>query len=290
MRQRRYKLYLAAALAIGFGAAAAVVAAGWAPGLGLDLKGGTSVILTAEGEVSGDVLQKTTEIIRERIDSLGVAESEVTVAGSDNILIQLPGVENQQRALDVIGTTAQLTFRQVEEVIPPGTPKKQRPEVTERVGPEVHDDEVVYRSDQPGEEGTLYRLKPAALTGDVVSRATAVLPPEGGGWVVDIEMNSEGARAWEKLTSELACLRDKGEQVKSRVAIVLDGRIESAPTMDPSIECGTGISDGQTRITGSGSEAEAKDLALVLRTGSLPITLVQSEVRSISPTLGADSL
>ena len=118
--------------------------------LGLDLEGGTSVILTAEGEVTEDVLQKTIDIIRSRIDSLGVAESEVSVGGEDNILIQLPGVENERRALEVIGTTAQLTFRQVEEIIPANAPEKKTPEVTEETGTQVNDQEVVYPSGRHG--------------------------------------------------------------------------------------------------------------------------------------------
>lgn len=291
MRRKPYGIYLLASLIVAFGSVGAILFAGWSPALGLDLEGGTSVILTAEGEVTGDVLQKTTEIIRSRIDSLGVAESEVTVGGEDNILIQLPGVENERRALEVIGTTAQLTFRQVEEIIPPTTPKKKIPEVTEEVGTQVNDEEVVYPSGQAGDEGTLYRLQPAELTGDIVTRASAVLDTQGsGGWLVTLEMNDEGSATWERFTDELACLRDQGEQIKSSVAIVLDGVVQSAPGMDEGVVCGTGIAGGETQITVGGSEQEAKDLALVLRTGSLPITLVQSEVRKISPTLGSDSL
>lgn len=291
MRRKPYGIYFLASLIVAFGSVAAILAAGWEPALGLDLEGGTSVILTAEGEVTDDVLQKTTDIIRSRIDSLGVAESEVSVGGEDNILIQLPGVENERRALEVIGTTAQLTFRQVEEIIPANAPEKRTPEVTEDVGTQVNDQEVVYPSGQEGDEGALYRLKPAELTGDIVTQASAVLDTQAtGGWLVTLEMNDEGSATWESFTDELACLRDEGEQIKSRVAIVLDGVVQSAPGMDAGVACGTGIAGGETQITVGGNEQEAKDLALVLRTGSLPITLVQSEVRKISPTLGSDSL
>ncbi|MDQ3217450.1 MAG: protein translocase subunit SecD, partial [Actinomycetota bacterium] len=119
MRTKRYRIHLIAALVVALGSFGAIVATGTAPRLGLDLEGGISVTLTATGEVNSQVLQKTVEIIRERIDSLGVAEPEVTAAGTDNILIQLPGIKDDQRALEVIGTTAQLTFRQVLEQIPP---------------------------------------------------------------------------------------------------------------------------------------------------------------------------
>ncbi|HYZ47168.1 MAG TPA: protein translocase subunit SecD, partial [Actinomycetota bacterium] len=114
MKAQRYRVYLIATLVIVFGSLAALLVTNTTPKLGLDLEGGTSVILTATGEgVSEDTLDKTVEIIRQRIDALGVAEPEVAIAGSDNILVQLPGVENEQAALRVIGTTAQLSFRQV---------------------------------------------------------------------------------------------------------------------------------------------------------------------------------
>ncbi|MDQ3916443.1 MAG: protein translocase subunit SecD [Actinomycetota bacterium] len=292
MKTRRHKIMLVAGLVVAFGGLAGVVAAGAEPRLGLDLEGGISVILQATGEeVRDDVLDETVELIRQRIDALGVAEPEVTRAGEDNVLIQLPGVEDEEQALELIGTTAQLTFRQVEEVYQAGG--KNAPEITEEKDSSVNDDEVVYPSADPKDE-TIYRLKPAnGLTGTIVDRAEAV--PEGNAWSVSIDMNESGSDLWEDFTSDLACLRDEGEQVKSQVAIVLDGVVESAAGMqDPSasgggVVCGEGISGGQTSIT-VGSEREAKDLALVLTTGALPITLEQQEVRKVSPTLGRASL
>lgn len=296
MKQRRYKLYLAAALLIAFGGLAAVIATDTSPRLGLDLEGGVSVTLTATGaEVSQDVLEKTVEIIRQRIDALGVAEPEVTIAGSSNILVQLPGVENEERALEVIGSTAQLTFRQVERQFSPATPKKRIPEVTQAKGTEVNDQEVVYPSGQEGEQGTLYELRPAVLTGDVVDQAEAVLDPNSSAWTVSINMNGDGSERWAEFTGRLACLRDRGEDIKSQVAIVLDGRVESAAGMaspdgtGSGVVCNEGIGGGDTQINVA-NQAEADNLALVLRTGALPITLEQSEVVKVSPTLGRDSL
>ncbi|MBA3432332.1 MAG: protein translocase subunit SecD [Actinobacteria bacterium] len=296
MKTRRYKLNLLLALVVSFGGLAAVLATGTVPKLGLDLEGGTSLILSAEGTVRSDVLDKTVDVIRQRIDALGVAEPEVSRQGERNVLIQLPGVENDERAREVIGSTAQLTFRQVEEIVPPSAPDKKRPQVTEETGSAVNDKEVVYPSAQPGESGTLYRLKPAALTGDIVSRAEALLDPTGGAWSVSIDMNDEGSATWADFTGRLACLRDKGESAKSQVAIVLDGRVESAAGMQEpggsagsGVVCDEGITGGQTSIN-VGGEPEAKELALVLRTGALPITLTESEVQKVSPTLGRDSL
>lgn len=299
MKPRRYKINFFLSLVIAFGGLAAVVATNSAPRLGLDLEGGTSIILTAvgEGATNSGVLDKTVEIIRQRIDAFGVAESEVTRAGTSNILIQLPGVENEQQALKLIGTTAQLTFRQVEEIIPPTAKKKDIPEITEEKSSEVNDQEVVYPSAEAGAEGTLYRLKPAVLTGDVVAKAEAAPDPNTGtNWGVLIDMDKEGSEKWADFTSDLACLRDEGETIKSQVAIVLDGKVESAAGMEApgqsaggGVECGQGISGGETRID-VGDEIEAKDLALVLKTGALPITLEQQSVQKVSATLGRDSL
>lgn len=290
MTATRFKIYLALAVLVSFGGLAAVIATGTSPKLGLDLEGGTSVILSATGDFDQDVLDKTVEVIRQRIDALGVAEPEVTSSEDGNVLIQLPGVENEEEALELIGTTAQLTFRQVEDIIPANAPAKRRQEITEETGPEANREEVVYPSGQPEEEGLLYRLKPATLTGDIVDRAEAVPDPNNPNfWVVQIDMSDEGSDVWADFTSELACLRDKGEQVKSQVAIVLDGVVESAAGMDPEVACGEGISGGSTVIE-VGEQREAKDLALVLRYGALPVTLDPQETRKVSPTLGRDSL
>ncbi|MGH2746571.1 MAG: protein translocase subunit SecD [Actinomycetota bacterium] len=288
MGQGRYKVYLAACLIIAFGGLGAVAATGATPRLGLDLEGGIGVILTARGEGSSDeaILGQAVAIIRQRIDALGVAEPEVSIAGSNNILVQLPGVEDEEQALDLIGTTAQLTFREVLRDLPARAPGAgdDEPRVTEETGPEVADERVVYPlQDEPD---LLLRLAPAALTGEVVTGAEAVIDPAGGGWEVSLDMNSEGADRWAELTAEQACQRDRQED--DRIAIVLDGEVVSAPGMDPSVECDVGLR-GTSSIQ-TGGEGEAKNLALVLRYGSLPLTLEQSEVRNVSATLGRDSL
>jgi preprotein translocase subunit SecD len=295
VKAQRYKIYLAAVFVVVLGSLAAVIVTGISPRLGLDLEGGTSVILTATGEgATEEAINKTVQVIRQRIDALGVAEPEVSAAGTNNILVQLPGVENERRALQVIGTTAQLSFRQVLAIV--GPEAKRRPDITEAKDESVNTQRVVYPSAQAGEsETTLYRLAPAVLTGDVVTRAEAVVEPNTVQWSVAIDMNDEGAQRWAEFTGRLACLRDRGEAVKEQVAIVLDGRVESAAGMQPpgagggGVVCNEGITGGQTQIN-VGDEQEARDLALVLRYGSLPITLEQSEVRKVSPTLGRDSL
>jgi preprotein translocase subunit SecD len=288
MKRRRYKINLVFALLVSFGSLAAVIATNTTPKLGLDLEGGLSIILAAEGEGVGEpgVLDQTVEVIRSRIDALGVAEPEVSVAGESNIFIQLPGIEDEQKARELIGTTAQLTFREVKRTFQRDPTDKKLPEVTTETGSEVQDEPVVY-PDQKDKE-LLYELEPAALTGDVVTDAEAVTnTQQAGAWFVSLEMDDEGADQWEELTSKQACDRDKREL--DQIAIVLDDEVVSAPGMDQEIECGRGITGGDSQID-TGGETAAKDLALVLRYGALPVELSEQEVQKVSPTLGESSL
>jgi preprotein translocase subunit SecD len=305
MKPHRYKLYLFLSLLIAFGGLAVVLLTGTRPALGLDLEGGVSVTLLATGEGAADqeALDKTVDVIRQRIDALGVAEAEVS-RGDREIFVQLPGVQDEERALELIGSTAQLTFREVLEEFPRDADPSPSPspdaspspdgtdEVTEDSDASVNDQEVVYPS--ADDENVLFRLAPAALTGDAVQRAEAVVDTQlGSQWSVSIRMTDEGADAWEELTSEQACQRDAGED--DRIAIVLDGEVVSSPGMQEpggstgGVECDRGISGGDSQID-TGGEPEAKDLALILRYGALPITLQQQEIQKISPTLGSDSL
>ena len=247
MNKRKYKINLVLSLLVAFGGLAAVLFTKTQPKLGLDLEGGLSIILAAEGEGVGEpgVMDQTVEVIRQRIDALGVAEPEVTVAGSENILVQLPGLEDEEKARELIGTTAQLTFREVLKEYPPNETDKERPEPTEETGSEVQDEKVVYPLQ--GGDGALLELGPARLTGDVVTEAQAVVDTQtGASWSVSLEMNDEGADEWEEFTAEQACDRDEGKD--DRIAIVLDDQVVSAPGMstgggagNQGVECDIGI-------------------------------------------------
>lgn len=284
MSRRRYKINLALSLLIAFGGLAAVIATKTTPRLGLDLEGGVSIVLSASGEGASDegVLNQTVEIIRQRIDALGVAEPEVS-RGDENIFVQLPGLEDEAEARRLIGRTAQLTFREVLDQF--RATAKNAPEITKEAGPEVENEAVVYPvQDEPG---VVYRLDASALTGDEIAEAEAQIDPQQGArWFVSLEFDDDGTETWEELTSQQACQRDKGED--DRIAIVLDDEVVSAPGMDQSVECGTGIGTGSQIETGG--EEEAKNLALVLRYGALPVELTTEEVQQVSPTLGRSSL
>jgi protein-export membrane protein SecD len=267
------------------------------PKLGLDLQGGLSVVLTARGEdIDEGVLDETVDIIRNRVDSLGAQEPDISRSGTENIIVQLPGIKDPDRALELIGRTAQLRFREVlgsvgltdvkakavKEDLKEGTEefdrfvakelKKQGYELTDD---DPADEEVVFTA---AEDEIWYKLGPAEVVGKDIATAQAIFDTQGGsGWQVEIDMTSEGTKKWSDLTTRLAAQQ-------KQLAIVLDKRVESAPTVQEA------ITDGQARITGQFTEGEAKDLALVLKTGALPIELEQSQVQRVSATLGTASL
>jgi SecD/SecF fusion protein len=277
---RRYLISIIFVALFVAGLLAASLAMDLKPRLGLDLRGGLSVILAAPSGTRADVLDKTVEILRTRVDRAGVAEPEITREGSTNVLIQLPGTEDPQRLLNLIGRTAQLQFRQVKQEIAETDAEFAAAQVS--ASDEPPNEVVLFGSD----ESVKFRLAPAALTGESVRDGTAVIDPATGAWQVELRFNSEGSRIWESFTGELACLQGP----ERRVAIVLDGRVESAPEVSQEVLCNEGITGGITQITGDFDEREAKDLALVLTTGALPVELEQLEVRTVSPTLGQESL
>ncbi|HEX2295572.1 MAG TPA: protein translocase subunit SecD [Actinomycetota bacterium] len=237
--------------------------------LGLDLRGGTQIVLEAQDtpqqQVDEDTMSRTLEVLRRRVDQLGVSEPNVQSSGAARIIIELPGVTDPEEALDVIGRTAQLTFHAVEGV------------ERRRGGANGSDDLVL-----PDEGGALLRLAPPALTGDGVGEAEAV--PEGSNWFVSVTFREDGESSWEQVTGEAACAPAGAPQ--RRVAIVLDEKVISSPEVDPSIQCNDGISGGPTSITGGFTEQEAKDLALLIRAGALPVPVEVVEQRTVGPTLG----
>jgi preprotein translocase subunit SecD len=277
-----------------------IVARGWGPQLGLDLRGGVSVTLTpapGQGEIDTEILDQTVAVIRNRVDALGVAEPDIARQG-ETVQVQLPGVTDTDQAVDVIGQTAQLQFRRVLEIIPPGTPEyEERGEPCDqlREGPPPPDEEVALcerATDEAGEplpsdQWTKYRLGQVALDGSVVTDATASTNEFGLGWQVNLSLDREGAEAFAQITGELAC-EPQGAPTR-QLAVVLDAEVQSAPTMNPDIVCGQGIPGGNAVIT-TGGEEEARELSLVLRTGALPIELEFANIQTVSPTLGSASL
>ena len=272
--------------------AVALLAGMLRPLLGLDLVGGVSVILTAPEGTPSDVIDKTLETIRNRVDAFGVAEPDITRQGQLNIQVQIPalegrtGGERQERLLELIGQTAQLEFREVLEVLQPGDVEYEKTRITPG-SPERR--RVVFPGEnEAGGAMVKYRMGPVLMTGESLSTARAVFndplavaDPSAAGWTVSFRLTDEGSRRFKEITERLA--PPEGQPGTKQLAIVLDRRVESAPVVQ------SAISD-RGEITGNFTEDEAKDLALVLRTGALPVQLEPSQVETVSPTLGRESL
>ncbi|HZG03348.1 MAG TPA: protein translocase subunit SecD [Streptomyces sp.] len=248
------------------------------PRLGLDLRGGTQIVLETRDSPTAradrEATDRTLEVLRRRVDALGVAEPGIARSGDRRIIVELPGLQDPREAADVLGRTAQLSFHPVLGVA--GEDRK-----AEKAG----EGERVL----PDESGQRLRLGPAELTGAEVADAEAQLDQQtGGGWFVTVDLRGRGKDAWAELTGEAACAQP-GDP-RRRVAIVLDDRVISSPQVDPSVACDTGITGGSTQITGSFSQEEAKELALLIDGGALPVPVEIIEQRTVGPTLGAEAI
>ena len=211
------------------------------------------------------------ETIRNRIDQFGVAEPDIRRQGEKRILIQLPGIKDTQRAKDLIGKTALLEFKLVDDTasvdaavkgdIPPGR-------------------EVLYRLEENPETQRTIKTpfllkKRTLLTGAYLTDARVDIDSQFNEPYVSISFDKKGARIFERITEA---------NVNKRLAIVLDDSVYSAPVIQEK------IAGGQARITGRFTDAEARDLAIVLRAGALPAPVNVLEERTVGPSLGADSI
>ena len=267
---------------------AGVLSAGWKPILGVQLQGGVEVVLRPAADVSDEQFERAIEIIRNRVDAIGVAEPDITRQGSQ-VVIQLPGVKDKQRAVDLIGQTAELRFRPVinlfdstdpsqlaavkqfvdpDEPTVPDIPVSLSDVLTSRQEDEAWATVVLLGADR--QRG--FVLASAALTGEVIEEAAATFQGE---WIINVSFNEEGASLFDEMAAA---------NYERSVAIVLDGVVESAPTINAT------EFNGQAVISGSFDEAEAKNLALVLRFGALPVEFERDDVRTVSATLGEGTL
>ncbi len=361
------------------------------PLLGLDLQGGVSVVLEPTEEVAEGTVDQAIEIIRQRVDGIGVAEPEITRQG-DAIVVQLPGIADREQALELVGQTAELRFRPVLQQLPPGLdgledledleedpagdpeatdgegedaeptegespsttaggdtsttidgdtsttidppdeqgyglapgelaaplqtdepatsapPADDEPTLTPPAGQDpaeltppapapaciedfqltpIEDDDpdeqvTLGQFDDDGNETARFILGPAEATGEILSGASAQIQGVGT-WVVGVEVR--GSRIGDFNTIAGACFNGAPTCPTRQLAIVLDGKVVSAPSINaPSFAA------DQISISGDFSESEAKDLALVLRYGSLPVELEPQQTQSVSASLGQDAL
>ncbi len=213
--------------------------------------------------------EQALETIRNRIDQFGVNEPDIRRQGEKRILIQLPGIKDTQRAKELIGKTALLEFKLLDEIhdlnaalngnIPAGS---------ELLYQDNEDAERVIKSPYLVKKRTL-------LTGEYLTDARVQIDSQFNESYISINFDKKGARIFERITEE---------NVKKRLAIVLDNKVYSAPVIQEK------ITGGEARITGNFTTEEARDLAIVLRAGALPAPVEIIEERTVGPSLGADSI
>ncbi len=216
-------------------------------------------------------LEQSLETIRNRVDEFGVSEPEIIPQGKDRILIQLPGIKDPQRAINLIGKTALLEFKLLDEEYSLDEALK---------GNVPSGDIIAYGYKVESETGrrtkTPYLLeKKTLLTGESLEDARVSISDRFGESYVSLKFDSQGARDFERITAA---------NVKKRLAIVLDGVVHSAPVIQER------ISGGNAQITGNFTMDEAHDLAIVLRAGALPAPVRILEQRTVGPSLGQDSI
>jgi preprotein translocase subunit SecD len=258
-------------------------------------------------EIEESALSKSIEVIRNRIDEFGVTEPEIVSQGADRIVVQLPGVKDIDRAKDLIGKTAQLEFRFVNDDVSPVQLNEWLNKVKssgiefkkgERFSEYVRTINETLKAELPKgfvigfakttnkNTNEITNLEPylleevASLSGDELQEATVRIDQEQNRPYVGLEFKASGAKIFENIT---------GANIGKRLAIVLDGNVYSAPVVQGR------IAGGSAQITlGQGDYntvmSEARDLALVLRAGALPVELVFEEQRIVGPSLGADAI
>ncbi|HEX9145586.1 MAG TPA: protein translocase subunit SecD, partial [Candidatus Binatia bacterium] len=217
-------------------------------------------------------VDQSLETIRNRIDQFGVSEPVIQREGQTDILVQLPGIQDPQRAKEIIGKTALLEFKLVDDTA--------NVEESLRKGPPPGD-EILYGYGGKGEGGAAGEKVPYVLqsrslmTGEYIADARVRPSQQLQGPYVELILNSSGARLFEQITAA---------NVKRRLAIVLDNVVYSAPVIQER------IGGGRASITGSFDIKDARDLAIILRAGALPAPVEIIEERSVGPSLGSDSI
>ena len=242
------------------------------PVLGLDLQGGVSVILQPTDTASTDDLVVVRDLIRDELEGLGIAEPDVRVEGT-NIVVDLPGVKDQDQAIAAVDVAGIVTLRPVLSCVPGATAA----ELTSTAGPGQTALDLA--------DGTQACLVGAAGgTGEVFSRgsAQALIDQQTGQWVVSVDLRPDGQIAWNALAEQ--CFSGAPTCPSRQLAIVLDDIIQSAPTVNqPSFSTGV-------QISGAFTEEEVRDLARVLNRGAFPVNVDAQRVETVSPTAGSDSL
>lgn len=216
-------------------------------------------------------VRQALETIRNRIDQFGVSEPDIRPQGVDRIIVQLPGIKDTKRALDLIGQTAMLEFKLVDESTSPERALTAGAPAGTEIAYKIEVDPETGRSSK-----TAFLLRKRALmTGESITDARLALDSTYNTPYVTLSFDAKGSRQFERITEA---------HTKKRLAIVLDGIVKSAPVIQEK------ISGGRASITGQFTQEEARDLAIVLRAGALPAPVEFLENRTVGPSLGQDSI
>ena len=280
--------------------------------LGLDLEGGVSVQLqgyqTDGSQVTREEMEQAVSVIQDRVNSLGVTEPEIQIQGQDQVIVNIPGITDQRRAVEVIGRTAQLGFYQVLASDPGPTespivvPEDKVKQAEKEIQKNLEEDEaydkgktkiVFEETPTPEGEGTLvagYVVRDHPdLTGDALDSAN-LNRDQSGRLEVQMDLTREGGRQFYELTQKISeGAMSSGQPGTGQLAIVLDEDVVSAPVVENPIPGGQVVIQNEASPTGL-PEEEARELEIVLQTGALPVNMKVLSVATIGPTLGADSL
>src|SRR5918997_535170 len=275
--------------------------------LGLDLEGGVTANLqgykTDGSEVTREEMDVAAGVIRQRVDSLGVTEPEIQLQGQDQLVANIPGITDSDRAVEVIGRTAQLGFYEVlaaegGAVVAEDEVEETRGELREGLQDDDAYEEgrtkiVFEESPPPQGDGTIVAgyvvNEQPDLTGDALQNAN-LDRDQSGRLQVGMQLTREGAQGFGDLSQRIADnALASGQPGTGQLAIVLDEDVVSAPTVEEGIYGGQVVIENQASPTGL-PEEEAQELEIVLQTGALPVNMRVLSVTSIGPTLGADSL
>ena len=322
---RRLVVSLVGIVLLASGTFTANIVAGNNPSLGLDLQGGASVTMTPIGEVDPAALSVAVDIIRQRVDSLGVAEPEIIRQGN-TVVVNLPGVKDQQQALDTIGRTGAVEMRPVLKIaenpestttttvvggptttvkgattttvkpasttLPPpagGIGSSRTAAVTTTTVPAEAVNPVTGLPDGqtilPGRKDGLIYLLGPAEATGEVFSNDSSAQVDAGAWVVVAKLRSGAAGADVWNALSTKCFAGGADCPTKAIAIILDGEVISAPTVQTPT-----FDNGSVQISGSFSETEAQDLARVLQFGAVPVKFETPTVQTVSASLGEDSL
>jgi preprotein translocase subunit SecD len=306
-------------IAIAFGSLVATLSLGWGPKLGLDLAGGFSVVYKPTTHATNADMAEVVTILSNRVNGLGVSGATVNLQGKNNVVVSVPGVTDARKVLAIVGETAQLLFRPVLcQVAEPTkkaktytgsvpacastylwtesalgvTPNNSAATFSSNSLP-VDPNYSIVKTTSPnkdnrndnvilpylGHAGTRYLLGHSELTGQAIGKAVAQ-QDQFGAWVVNYTLTKKGSPEWDSVANK---------NFHQALAIELDGVIQSAPFIQPGQTAFTSFA-GTGQISGSFTEQSAKNLAIAMQFGALPVRLSTLTSTTVSPTLGHSSL